>query len=92
MEIIIQHRNTGMFARQDGEWASTSIEAAAFDNTVNASRFAVASGWAQDARLVARIECGTHRILMPLLGRVFKAGGAGDQRSGRANVSVAPRF
>ena len=68
MEILLQHAQTGLFAREAGNWTEHSADAAVFSSAGEATHFAVSAGIAREARLVARFDRETHRILLPLLG------------------------
>jgi hypothetical protein len=67
MEVILQHRETGLFLGDDGVWAERSRDALIFASAAEALRFAEASGSGRLLRLVVRVQRDTHYVLMPLL-------------------------
>jgi hypothetical protein len=68
MDIILQHRITGLYFAQDKDWVSANQQAHAFPTAREAVRFANAQRFAPQVRLVARMEQNRYRILMPLIG------------------------
>jgi hypothetical protein len=70
MEILLQHRTTGLFVAGEKQWVGASRAARAFRNAQDAETFANAGGFAAEVQMVARFEQSRYHILLPLVGSV----------------------
>lgn len=67
IEVVLQHRDTGLYLSTDGGWAHFSRDALVFISTADALRFAEASEMLALLRPVVRVRQEHHYVLMPLL-------------------------
>ena len=67
IEVILQHRDTGMFLVREGHWRDVSRDALIFSNAADAFRFAHEAEMGRDVRAVVRFREDKYHILMPLM-------------------------
>jgi hypothetical protein len=67
IEIILQHRESGLFLGANGSWSDLSRNALIFSSATEALRFANESQLSAAVRAVVRVQRERHYILMPLL-------------------------
>jgi hypothetical protein len=82
IEVILQHRETGLFLAEEGHWAELSRDALIFMSAAEAFRFARETRLQSTVRAVVRVERDKHYVLMPLLDVAEDA--TGSIRSPRA--------
>lgn len=67
IEVVLQHRDTGLYLGTNGNWEDLSRDALTFISAADAQRFAEASELVNTLRLIVRVQRERHYILMPLL-------------------------
>lgn len=67
IEVVLQHRESGLFLANNGHWEALSREALVFMSTAEAFRFADEADIGSSVRAVVRVQRERHYILMPLL-------------------------
>ena len=73
IEVILQHRDTGMFLGEEGRWEDLSRDALVFATAAEALQFADEAEMRRSVCAVIRFRDDKYHILMPLLDRAVHA-------------------
>jgi hypothetical protein len=73
IEVILQHRDTGMFLGEEGRWEDLSRDALVFATAAEALQFADQAEMGRSVCAVIRFRDDKYHILMPLLDRAANA-------------------